>query len=154
VFKFPLQRILDLRAKREQEIATQLAQAQQDADAAREAHAALEAVRSAEIDKLVAAHAAERTVGQLQNLSYVLERLDSAVAEASGKVSAAEAVVQKVQDALTAAVQERRVLDRLRERQHDAWKMEEAQLDRRLMDSIALSQFHRSADTKSSKQDK
>jgi flagellar FliJ protein len=154
VFTFPLQRILDLRAKREQEIATQLAQAQHDAAAARAAHAALEAVRSAEIDKLVAAHATERTVGQLQNLSYVLERLDSAVAEASGKVTAAEAVVQKVQDEFTAAVQERRVLDRLRERQHEAWKMGEVQLDRRVMDGIALSQFHRSADTKSSKQDK
>ena len=154
MFKFRLQRILDLRAKREQEIATQLAQAQHEAATARAAHAALEAVRSAEIDKLVAAHATEHTVGQLQNLSYVLERLDSAVAEASGKVSAAEAVVQKVQDDLTAAVQERRVLDRLRERQHDAWKAEEVQLDRRVMDSIALSQFHRSADIKSSKQDK
>jgi flagellar FliJ protein len=154
VFKFRLQRILELRAKREQEIATQLAQAQDDAAAARASHAALEAVRSAEIDKLVAAHATERTVGQLQNLSYVLERLDSAVAEASGKVSAADAAVQKVQDELTAAVQERRVLDRLRERQHEAWRAEEVQLDRRLMDSIALSQFHRSADTKSSKQDK
>ncbi len=142
VFKFNLQRILELRSKREQEIATQLSQARSEAEDARQACEALQALRDAGQERWVQAHAADRTVGQMQNLSYVLERLDQCIAEAGHHALATQELVQKVANDLAAAFQERRVLDRLRERRLEEWRTAEVQLDRQTMDGIALARYH------------
>ena len=41
----------------------------------------------------------------------------------------------------TAASQERRVLDRLREKHLEGWQTEQTQIDRQTMDAIALTRF-------------
>jgi len=46
-----------------------------------------------------------------------------------------------VQEALTAAFKDRRVLDRLRERHEETYRATAEQTDRRAMDDIALSRF-------------
>jgi flagellar biosynthesis chaperone FliJ len=43
----------------------------------------------------------------------------------------------------TVAFRDRKVLDRLREREMDDWRAGEVQADRRLMDDIALARFVR-----------
>ena len=54
---------------------------------------------------------------------------------------AAEGVVQERFAAFATAFQERRVLDKLRERDHDSWRAAAVQLDRVTMDAIALTRF-------------
>ncbi|HEX7238954.1 MAG TPA: flagellar export protein FliJ [Longimicrobiaceae bacterium] len=141
MFNFRLQRVLDLRAKREQEVAVKLAEARDRADDARRAQAALEAVRTENRERLAHAHGGGRTVGQLRSLGFVLESLDRRITDAAGVVEAADAGVHASMLEMSDAFRDRRVLDRLRERHLESWRIEEVQQDRAAMDAIALTRF-------------
>lgn len=90
MFKFRLQRLLDLREQKEREMAAELARAEGAVDAARAELANLDAVRAIGRERLHAAHAADGTVGELRNLVFVLEQLDAQVTNAQASVDAAE----------------------------------------------------------------
>ena len=141
LFKFPLQRLLDLRAKRQDEIARQLAQARTAADNTRATRDELSAARSAGRVQMSEAHAAGPTVGEIASRSYALTQLDQRLAAAADELKAAEAHVDKVHTALTGALQDKHVLDRLRERMLEAYRSTESHKDRTTMDAIALQRF-------------
>lgn len=140
-FSFRLQRVLDLKEKVEQEKASELARAQAQSDQAQEALAALAAVRAAGAQQLAAAHGSHLTVGQLQNLGFVLGQIDAQVTRASDDADSAASAVRGAQAELTTALQQRRVLDRLRERQLDQWQHAESHADLQAMDDLALTRF-------------
>jgi flagellar FliJ protein len=141
MFRFRLQRILDLRARTERDAASALVSAQEVADAAREAELQLQRQR-AELAAAQRTPEAEGTpVGALRNLSFLLERMDEQVAGAAQATAVAEGTVQQREDALRAAFRDRRTLDRLREKHQDAWRAGEVAQDRALMDEIALTRF-------------
>ena len=144
LFKFPLQRLLDLRAKRQDEVARQLAQARTVAESASATRDELTAARSAGQAQMTEAQAAGPTVGEMASRSYALTQLDQRIAAASDALKAAEANVDKVYNALTAAVQDKQVLDRLRERMLEAYRSTETQKDRTSMDAIALQRYTQS----------
>ena len=141
MFKFRLQRLLELREQKERDRALALAQAEAARDAARQALTAMETTRAEGLARLHAEHGAEHTVGQLRNLGFVLEQLDRQLAVASAAVSAAETQTEARRQELGAAHTERRVLDRLRERHEGEWREEAVQADRQTMDAIALARF-------------
>jgi flagellar export protein FliJ len=141
VFNFRLQRVLELREQKEKALATRLVEAKTRADEMERARAVLAEVRSTGSQQLVAAHSVQVTVGQLRNLSFVLDRIDQQLAEASTEARAAEAQVESAQAELTAAFRDRRVLDRLREKARLQWQQAEVQADRTLMDEIALVRY-------------
>jgi flagellar FliJ protein len=141
VFKFRLQRVLELREQKEQQVATALAEARDRADAARADAHRLAAVRAAGGEQLAGAPSVGRSVGELRQLAFVLDQLDLRIATAEGVVAQRDADVVRHQADLNAAFQDRRVLDRLREKHLDAWKVGEVQLDRQTMDEIALARF-------------
>ncbi len=148
MFKFSLQRVLDLRARKEQEIATRHAQARSAADAARDSASALEATREA--GRLRVSEEAQgplQSAGLLQQMSFVLSQLDVHVAAAQQHAANAEFGAQRVLGELTAAFKDRRVLDRLKERQHEGFRVAETQLDRSTMDDIALARFNQGGAT-------
>jgi flagellar FliJ protein len=140
-FLFRLQRVLELRAQHEQAVATSLARALDRADETREAHEMLAQIRKAGAEQLSAAHSANVTVGQLQNIGYVLEQLDQHVTMAADSADAARTGVSDAEQELTVAHQARRMLDRLRERQLGEWTQAQSQDDRQRMDTFALSRF-------------
>lgn len=144
MFKFRMQRLLDLREQKEREQAVELLRAEAAFDAARTALAGLEAARANGRERLLGAQG-DGTVGQLRNLAFVLEQLDRHVADAAASVSAAEQETARVREALTTAFQERRALDRLRDRQEAEWREHAVQADRQTMDAIALARFTQSA---------
>jgi flagellar export protein FliJ len=151
MFKFRLQRVLDLRARTERDAATALVSAQEAADAARAAQLRLEEARAEMAARITNGMAAGETstgastggssVGALRNFSFLLDRMDERVAGAAQQSSAALHAVTAHEDALRAAYRDRRTLDRLRERHHDAWRAGEAAIDRAAMDEIALTRF-------------
>ncbi|MBL0173464.1 MAG: flagellar export protein FliJ [Gemmatimonadaceae bacterium] len=148
MFNFRLQRILELREKAEQAKARELASAQDLAESARrerDALAALHATSRAEVD---AAHRTEPRIGHLQQLGLVLQSLDQRLESAGETVRAADEVVDSAQKLLDAASRDRRVLDRLKVRHTDQWRVEEAHKDRLGMDEIALSRFSRNAEAR------
>ncbi len=149
MFKFRLQRVLELREEHEQAKARVLATAQDAADEARRQQESLAAVRANSRAEVEAAHSEAPRVGHLHQLGFVLQSLDQRLLVATETVLTAEHVVQQAQGALTEAARDRRVLDRLKERHAEVWRAEEAQKDRLLMDEIALSRFSQKADTAS-----
>jgi flagellar FliJ protein len=143
LFKFPLQRLLDLRAKRQDEIARQLAQARTTAEHTRVTRDELAAARNVGQNQISEAHAAGPTVGEIASRSYALTQLDQRIAAASDALTAAEAHVNKVHTELTGALQDKQVLDRLRERMLEAYRTTESNKDRTTMDAIALQRFNK-----------
>jgi flagellar protein FliJ len=143
VFQFRLQRVLELREQREQETAARLSEARDEAGAAREAQSALELLRSESIERLTAAHSGGAPAGQLQNVSYMLEHLNRQISQAQSLAEAADETVRRLVEEYTAAFQDRRVLDRLRDRQHGEWKTGEQAADRQVMDGVALNGYAR-----------
>src|SRR5688500_3933548 len=113
MFKFSLQRILELKARREEAAAMELARIRTAADLAVEACQILEATRE---EGLRQRAGASQTVGELRNAGYVIQRLDERIQHARVEARQAEEKVKVSLVDFTAASQERRVLDRLKER--------------------------------------
>jgi flagellar FliJ protein len=145
MFRFRLQRVLELRERHERDAATALTRAQDTAAAARREAVTLAAARAELASERPGASAAGGRagvpVGALHNLSFLLDRLDERVALAGAAVHSAEGTVGEREGALRAAFRDRRALDRLRERHEDAWRAGAAAADRQLMDEIALTRF-------------
>jgi flagellar FliJ protein len=141
MFRFRLQRVLELREEHEQSVATQLVQARDVASAAREVRDTLESART----DLAAQGRQPASVGELQNLSFLMEQLDVRMTDAHSAVGDADEAVDRVQSELRAAFQDRRAIDLLRERHLESWKAAETQLDRQTMDEIALTRFTQTA---------
>ena len=139
MFRFRLQQVLDLRESQERQLATQLATA---LDAERAAKDALDGLRA---ERVAGAEAVQdgqaHSVGELATLAYIMQQLDDRIAGVTDEVSAANVSVSHVQEALTAAFKDRRVLDRLRERHEETYRATSEQTDRRTMDDVALSRF-------------
>jgi len=146
--KFSLQRVLDLRASREKEAAATLASAREEADAARQEAEELEQARSHGVLRIAEVRGGGVTVGQLQNLGLVIQALDRQIATARDQVRQADAQVDRCMTDFTSASQDRRVLDRLREKHLQVWNTDAAQQDRKAMDSIALTRHARTQATK------
>jgi flagellar FliJ protein len=146
MFKFRLQRILELREQAEQAKARALASAQDAAETARRDRDALANLHQSSRAELDAAQSAEPRVGHLQQLGYVLQSLDARLESAGDSVRAADEVVEGARKLLDDAARDRRVLDRLKDRHTDQWRIEEAHKDRIGMDEIAISRFARQAD--------
>jgi flagellar protein FliJ len=149
MFKFRLQRILELRAEKEKAQARELASARHTAELATQAQDLIAAIRDDSRAQLAQATTATHRVGHLTQLGSVLDSLDTRLSDARDAVVAADETVAKAQSLLEDAARDRRVLDRLKVRHADAHRADEAQKDRVLMDEIALTLFTRKQDTAS-----
>jgi flagellar protein FliJ len=141
MFRFSLQRVLDLRAQTEQRAATHLAQAQHRLQQANEQKAEIAGVLAQGIARLTAAVALPKTVGEMRSHCYVLSQLDERLARAEHGIRTAQVEEQQRQQEFTTAFRDRRVLDRLKEKHLEAWREEETRADLAAMDGIALSRF-------------
>jgi flagellar export protein FliJ len=149
-FKFRLQQVLDIREQSEKHAAAKLAEAEAAADEARVAQRALETIQEHGSRALHMAHASEPTIGQLKTLGYVIEQLNHHIADAQTRVESAEQTVSEKRTDLTAALQARRVLSRLRERHFTTWRTADNAEQMRQMDELALSRFVRRDDNDNS----
>jgi flagellar FliJ protein len=143
MFRFRLQRVLDLRQQREQEVATQLAEARSAEERARLAAEELLRARDRGAEIATSAQSRQLSAGELQNLRYVVERMTDQANLAAAEADTAREKVNACMVEFTVAFRDRKVLDRLRDREMDDWRAGEVQADRRLMDDIALARFVR-----------
>jgi flagellar FliJ protein len=154
MFRFRLQRVLDMRERTERDAATALVAAEEQAELARAEQERLRAARevlahhalanptaSQELTGEEPSASGDVSVGALRTLQFLLGRLDERVEAAADAAASAEDVVSQKQDALRSAFRDRRALDRLREKQLEDWKAAASAADRNLMDDIALSRF-------------
>lgn len=140
--RFRLERLLELKAKKEQALAIQLGSAEAAARAAKAEQDALAAMRESGAGDLSAE--GSRRVGDLRPLVELLDRLDDRLDAQLTHVRNAEKTVDEAQRLLAVAHQERRVLDRLREKHAERVRTSDAQTDQKTMDDVAVARFLRS----------
>jgi flagellar protein FliJ len=141
-FQFRLQRVLELREEAERARSVALADAEGQANAARDVRDAIVDVRNAGQLTLSNASNSGSTVGALQQMQFVLGALDERLVLADSSVVTADSLVRRAQDELRTAFQARHSLHTLREKQQEAHRAAELSADRALMDEIALTRFH------------
>jgi flagellar protein FliJ len=140
-FKFSLQRVLELREEAENVAAIELASARAVADEARRVKEVLDARRAETRQALEAPPGRERRIAEVRQIYMLMEHLDTKVARADESVASAERGVEDGQARLGETVKDRRVIDRLRERQMDAWRIAGDRVERETMDDIARARF-------------
>jgi flagellar FliJ protein len=140
-FRFPLQRLLAMRKKAEDEAAIALATAHNVEDAARRDKDALDVRRAEARDAVLPQPGTAKSVAELRQAAFFVEQLDGSLVSARDAIAAAERSVQEQQWRLRERVRDRRVLYRLRERQLEDWKVVDARAERDVMDGIARTRF-------------
>jgi flagellar FliJ protein len=140
-FKFRLQRLLDLRQKKENEAAAAVASARGQAELAEQRERELEARRDATRQEMLPAAGQTVRVADLHEVAFLVKALEDRVQDAKQATIAAERSVQEKVGELGAAMRDRRILDRLKERRSEEWRVEDARLERDVMDSIARTRF-------------
>jgi flagellar FliJ protein len=148
MFRFRLQRVLELREKHEQAKALELAVAEDAAEQARRTRDELSRLQDESRAELHAAHDAQPRVGHLHQLNMVIDSLQERLQRAGESVVDAEQIAAAARGELEAAARDRQILDRLRDKHTNEWRLDEAQKDRQHMDEIALSRFARAKEEK------
>ncbi len=136
-FKFSLERVRQLRERAEKEAAINLARARVSERAAHEATSDADARARAASEALSAAPGQATRIGDLQPLAMLREQLGVAAERAAEQHAQAQSHVDSGQQLLGAAMQARRMLDRLREKQLDSWKEQAGREDMAVMDEVA-----------------
>lgn len=142
-FRFPLQKVLELRERQEQASALQLVQARREAEEANQARLDLEAAREAGRVRLAQAHGAGSAVGHLQNLAYVVDRVDEKIRDAEDACRKADENVAVSTKGFHDALKQRRTMDQLRGRHLDQWKSDQVRQERKTMDEVAITRHGR-----------
>jgi flagellar export protein FliJ len=143
MFKFRLQRVLEMRQQSEQDAASALAEARSAEEAALMERLRLEAARDEGMAQAVGSAASQPKVGQLQNLRFLVERLNDEIEAAQLEVEAAAAQVQEKLEVYSGAFRDRHMLDKLRQKALETHRSDEVQADRKAMDGIALARYLR-----------
>jgi flagellar export protein FliJ len=136
-FTFRLQRLLALRQMAERAAAIALGTAQA---VAAEAHAAEESLarrRASAREAMLPHPGTERRVADLRQVAFLVEQIDARALNAGKTAKVADRNVQDTRERLGARVQERRILERLRERHLVEWSRGTERLEREMMDGIA-----------------
>jgi flagellar FliJ protein len=141
MFKFRLQRVLEMRVQSEQDAATRLAAARGEEEAARLEQLRLESARDEGIARAASVGAGQ--IGHLQNFRFLVERLNDEIELAQQEVAAAEEGVRERLEEYSSAFRERRMIDKLRDKALESHRNEEVQADRKAMDNVALTRFVR-----------
>lgn len=143
-FGFSLSKVLDYRRHLEQEEARSLSRARREADSAHQARRTLEDIQAKGRAKLAKAHNLGGSVGQIRNMEYVLNRMEDHLQDAHAVCEKAdEGVVERVKTYVD-ALQQRRTLDKLRDKRLEEWKVEEGRREQKVMDEVAITRHGRS----------
>jgi flagellar FliJ protein len=144
-FRFRLERVRELRERREDEAKLALAAAMADHFRAEEqvmaAAQRIEHARLAQLD----ASCSQRTGTDLVAHQAYLERTESDHRASRHDLHQREGEVSDRRDALSLAARERQALERLKERRRAEYQREAARLEALTLDEIAINNFRRNA---------
>ncbi|HYV99729.1 MAG TPA: flagellar export protein FliJ [Gemmatimonadaceae bacterium] len=138
-FRFPLARLLSLRERRERDAAIALAAARSAEASVRLAYEAARARHQEARAHVTPGAGSSRTIADLQRAAFIVEQLDVRASTASGELAAASREATSRQASLVERVRDRRVLERLRDRQQSDWRIAADRKAREEMDEIAQS---------------
>jgi flagellar export protein FliJ len=142
-FRFRLAPLLDHRKEVEKDRASELASAREAEAHAQRREEDLAALEHAGRTKLRGAHHNGGPAGHLRNLEFILEQVEEQV---DGAREAREAAALEVSRTLTdysAAVMERRMLEKLRERMESSWRADAGRREQSVLDEVAVTRHLR-----------
>ena len=134
VFRFRLEKLLELRLAEEESVARSVASAR---ESVRKAEEQLRQSAEAEADvrsKISAVLNDDASVGTLQQLRVLHGHLQRQRHAAQGDMNQAQAALEEQLEAFREAIKEREVLDKLKERQKDLWRIEQRRLEQNDLD--------------------
>jgi flagellar FliJ protein len=136
-FRFRLERVLELRHRLEKEHAQAVGRALREEEARRQALDAA-AERLGRCGEQIAGAAGDLpTAGTLHNLGLALRAAADALANAEVRHRDAVASVEQEQERFGEARRERRVVERLREHEHERWAQESTRHEQSEADEVA-----------------
>lgn len=142
-FRFRLAPLLDHRKEVEKDRAFELASAREAEAQAQSREDALAELENAGRTKLRGAHHNGGPAGHLRNLEFILEQVEEQV---NGAREAREAAATEVSRTLTdysAAVMDRRMLEKLRERMETSWRADAGRREQSILDEVAITRHLR-----------
>lgn len=146
-FSSRLDRLIVLRAREEAERARRLREALQTAEEAGRVRAeAEEHLEQCQDQAAEATTSGPSPVGALRNLRQALEAAMDIVDAARSSDRTSQEKVTVSREAFGEARQERRVLERLREKKHETWKDEESRREQSQCDEVARQQWENRED--------
>lgn len=143
-YRFRLQRLLDLRDTAQSARAIELAVARRAEMTATERLAEIVAQRAVEQDRIRSLQTRGGTpAGEIHGALGALQMLEGQLQQAERAVGDARATTEERLAAFQVASREHRVIERLKEKDQEAFRTAERRLDNRRMDEIALARFTR-----------
>jgi flagellar protein FliJ len=136
-FTFRLDRVLKLRSRLEREQARALAGALREEEARRARLEAAAARLGRSCEHVAGAAGQVAPAGTLRNLGLAMNAAAESVRAAEETHRAAVDSLQTEMDKFGEARRDRRVVERLRERRHEAWEVESSRHEQKEMDGIA-----------------
>lgn len=141
-FDFRLEKVLELRTDREREMASKLADAMRRVDDIHERKRHLDARREAARERMAelqgTSNGGSGSAGDMQSLSIVVERIEDRLRDVERELVVAREEMNTRMEDFEEALQERQVIERLRQRRLEEWREERVRAERKRMDEIAI----------------
>ncbi len=134
-FTFRLESVLRIKMQREESVKNELGKAIQRLEAEKRKLAKLENALE-EIVEEFNRKVKKTTVGKLIEFNEYLSLLDSRIKQQKENVNCAAANVDKVREELLQAVKERKILEKLKEKKHDEYLIEQKKLEQKANDEV------------------
>lgn len=142
-FRFTLARVLELREQTEQQRQRELGQALAVLRAHEQEKARLEQLREAYQSELTRLQSGTVDVPQVMQYFASLKTLSSETVFCGERIVEARTEVDAARERLTVASQEKKAIEKLRDRQFEAWKLEQARLENLALDEASQIRFRR-----------
>jgi flagellar FliJ protein len=141
-FIYSLQKILDIRERKESQLKAELASSIRTRDLEVAALNTLVEKR-AKGQKALEGYLSRGEVADVQNTNLFLQNLSGKIENQNRVVSKANMKVEDVRKKLTQASKEKKIIEKHKEKKHEEWKEEFKKWENKLMDEIAGQIFNR-----------
>jgi flagellar FliJ protein len=143
VFKFRLEKVLDMRLQREKLLSKQYQELLAQAERERRFLLELQELQAERREELARKQRGSVEVQEVMNYFTYLEALAERIEEQVIRVREAEERAEEARQELLRASQERKAVEKLKEQQFEAWRKEQLRVEGVFLDEMASSRFNR-----------
>jgi flagellar FliJ protein len=143
VFKFRLQKVLEMREQREKLLSRQYNELLMQLEHERRLLLELQQLQAERREELAKKQRGAVEVHEVMNYFTYLEALAERIEEQVLRVREAEERAEEARQELLRASQERKAVEKLKEQQYDAWRKEQLRVEGVFLDEMASSRFNR-----------
>ena len=144
-FRFGLAKVLEMREQREQEMKRLLGEALARLDEQQRQLALLERTRDEYRDEVSRLQKGAVDVAMILTCLDFLDKVATSITEQAERVVSAQEHVEEARRRLVIASQEKKAIEKLRERHFEAWQKEQSRVETNALDEASQQRFNRRA---------